>query len=381
MHVRVGVEEEFHIVDLRTGGLVSAAPGLLERLPEHTFVREFQQSVVETNSGVHGSLCDLHADLTHLRSTLAAAAEPLGLGVVAAGSAPLTNTGLVDVTTAPRYEEIREHYRAVAEEQLICAAQVHVDVPDRDTGIRAMSVLAPWLPVLLALSASSPMWLGKDTGHASWRTMVMQRWPSSGPAGHYGSAAEYDAFVDALVRSEAIRDPGMVYFDLRPSNHQNTLELRICDSCPRVGTVVAIAGLFRALATEAYETVRRGVSADVPRYEWLRATTWRAARSGLTGPLVDPVSGRPMPAAVVVRGLLERVRGTLEAYGDWPFVASALERELAGGGAAGRIRAASELHPLADVVRGLAAETSGGSVRRQAACHAGCEGVRSRAGS
>ncbi|MBK3648056.1 YbdK family carboxylate-amine ligase, partial [Streptomyces sp. MBT33] len=146
-----------------------------------------------------------------------------------------------------------EEYRQVADEQLICGAQVHVDVPDRDTAVGIMCLISPWLPVLLALSASSPFWQGSDTGYASWRTLLWQRWPTAGPVGCFSGAAEYDAAVDGLVRSGVISDAGMIYYDVRPSAHLQTLELRICDACPRVETVVLVAGLYRALVTDALE--------------------------------------------------------------------------------------------------------------------------------
>lgn len=355
---RIGVEEEFHIVDLATGMPVSAAGGLLARLPDTTFVRELQQSVVETNSRVHDSLDSLRADLAGTRRLLAATAAPLGLGVIAAGAAPLSRTGTLDATRTARYERMMEEYAAVADEQQICAAQVHVDVPDRDTGVRAMAWLAPWLPVLLALSASSPFWLGADTGYASWRTLVMQRWPSSGPPGAFASAAEYDAVVDELIRTGVITDPGMIYCDLRPSAHQNTLELRVCDACPHVDTVVMIAGLFRAMVADACAAVREDAVEPV-RLEWLRAATWRAARSGLRGDLLDPVKRTAAPAPDVVRTLLHHVRATLEAHGNWETVSGLVEDELAGGGAAHRLRRVADDANLREVIGTLVAETQG----------------------
>ena len=107
--------------------------------------------------------------------------------------------------------------------------------------------MAPWLPALLALWASSPFWLGSDTGYPSYRTLIWRRWPTTGAIGGFTSAADYDRTVADLVRSGVISDPGMIYFDVRPSSHLPTVELRICDACPRFEDVVLFAGLFRAL--------------------------------------------------------------------------------------------------------------------------------------
>lgn len=378
MVVAVGVEEEFHVVDVESRALVPRARAVLDRLPERGFTTELQQSIVEANSRPHRSLAALLRDLQNSRRALSDAAEPLGLALVAAGTAPLARLGSIEATDDPRYRRMTENYRVVAEEQLICGAQVHVDVPDRDTGVIAMGLLAPWLPVLLALSASSPFWLGSDTGYASWRTLLWQRWPTTGPAGSFGSAAEYDATIADLVRSGVISDTGMVYYDVRPSAHLQTLELRICDACPRAETVVMIAGLFRALVMDACADVasgseppRRGPEPPRRGHEWLRAATWRAARSGLEGDLVDPATGRPVPAPRVVRSLLTRLRPALEETGDWDTVVELAEAALGRGSAAHRLRRLALVDGRRAAVDLLVAETRGDRPGREQPAHRG----------
>ncbi|MGW7210772.1 carboxylate-amine ligase, partial [Streptomyces sp. NPDC054837] len=286
MNVHIGVEEEFHLLEVESGLLVPRAGQVLRRLPKRDFTAELHRSTVESNSGVHASLDSLYADLSHTRRRLDAAASSLGLAVVAAGTAPLAPAACGPPTADARYRRMVEEYRRVADEQLICGAQVHVDVPDRDTAVRVMCPISPWLPVLLALSASSPFWQGADTGYASWRTLGWQRWPRAGPVGCYAGAAEYEAAVDELVQAGIISDPGMIYYDVRPSAHLPTLELRICDACPRAETVVLIAGLFRALVTDARDRLAAGLVACDGHHEW-----WGAPP-------------RPPPPAPALRGLV-----------------------------------------------------------------------------
>ncbi|WP_374195831.1 YbdK family carboxylate-amine ligase [Streptomyces sp. ISL-24] len=303
------------------------------------------------------------------RRQLDAAASAHGLAVAAAGTVPLAHPASIHPTAGARYRHMVDEYRMVADEQLICAAYVHVDVPDRDTAVRIMCEVSPWLHVLLALSASSPFWLGTDTGYASWRTMVWQRWPTAGPIGCFANGAEYDAVVQGFIDSGIISDAGMIYYDIRPSAHQQTLELRICDACPRAETVVLIAALFRALVTEARERLKtRGAPVCGDRHEWLRGAAWRAARSGLEGLLVDPDTRHQAPAAQVVRSLLERVRPALKPDGDWQTVHALAEKALADGSAAHRMRrtaAGEDLLACRDLV---IAETRGdyGSRRQRA---------------
>ncbi|MFE9450866.1 glutamate--cysteine ligase [Streptomyces sp. NPDC006739] len=364
----IGVEEEFHVIEVESGLLVPRGEAILRRLPRRTFTTELHRCTVESNSAVHTSLHDLYTDLTRTRRQLDTVASSLGLAVLAAGTAPLAPAAASNPTAAARYLHMAEEYGKVADEQLICGAQVHVDVPDRDTAVRAMCLVSPWLPVLLAISASSPFWQGSDTGYASWRTMLWQRWPTAGPAGCFPGAAEYDAAVRDFVAAGIIDDAGMIYYDVRPSAHLPTLELRICDACPRAETVVLIAGLFRALVTQARERLRaRGTTGCAGRHEWLRGASWRAARSGLEGSLVDPETHREASARQVVRKLLVRLRPALEAHGDWPTVRALTESALADGSAARRMRRAAREEDLLSCVDMLIAETRGERGQRRPA--------------
>src|SRR5262249_27856360 len=132
---------------------------------------------------------------------------PLGLGTVAAGSVPRADPGTLQISPDPRYEHIRDQYRMLVREQLICSTQVHVDVDNRDLAIAVGHRIAPWLPALLALSASSPFWLGTDTGYASYRTLIWRRWPTAGALPGIGSAAEYDQAITDLIRSGSSPTP------------------------------------------------------------------------------------------------------------------------------------------------------------------------------
>ncbi|RZK86118.1 MAG: YbdK family carboxylate-amine ligase, partial [Rhodococcus sp. (in: high G+C Gram-positive bacteria)] len=285
---KVGVEEEFHLIDRKTRRLTTRAPELLARLPDGVFVDELQQCVVEVNSGVYADLDGLRNDLERHRRVLIDAAEGLGIGVAAAGSMPLSLPAEMHVTGTQRYRRMLADYQVLAREQLICGTQVHVDLPDRDEAVQVAHRVAPHMPVLLALSASSPFRSdGADTGYASARTLLWLRWPSTGPAAPVSSAAEYGTLIDDLVSSGVISDPGMAYFDVRPSVKLPTLELRVCDSCPRLDTVVLVAALFRALVEREVEGLRAGTKGVEVVPTLTRAALWRAARSGLEEELVD----------------------------------------------------------------------------------------------
>src|SRR5664279_4530177 len=207
----LGVEEEFHLVDLKTRRLTARAPELLSELSD-TYVAELQRCVVEMNSGVVDTLDGLRRDIDGHRQVLVEAAGELGMGVVAAGAVPLSVPAEMQVTPTARYRQMLADYQLLAREQLICGTQVHVGVDSRDEAVVVANRVAPYLPILLAVSASSPFWAdGSDTGYSSARTLVWQRWPTTGLAAPVSSAGEYDALVTDLVASGVISDIGMVY--------------------------------------------------------------------------------------------------------------------------------------------------------------------------
>ncbi|MEV6342480.1 carboxylate--amine ligase/circularly permuted type 2 ATP-grasp protein [Actinoplanes sp. NPDC051851] len=359
----LGVEEELHVVDLATRELVPNAPDVLDRLDPQHFSAELHRSVVETNTPVATTLDDLRAGIVSRRRTAVGVAEGLGLGLVAAGTVPLVDADALHVTPTSRYRRMLQEYQMLVREQLICGAQVHVGVPDRDEAVAVAQRVTPALPVLLALSASSPFWMGEDSGYASVRSLVWLRWPTAGDSGVLRSAAEHDALVSDLIASGTISDPKMVYFDVRPSAHVPTVELRVTDACPDVDTVVLLAGLFRALVLRAREEHRAGLPLPDPRPPLHRAAMWRAARSGLEGDLLDlPRAPIPVPATTAVEHLVGELRPYLEELGDWEQVFDLSARALSRGSAASRQRRAlARRGRLSDVVDQLIAETRGGA--------------------
>jgi carboxylate-amine ligase len=357
----LGAEEELHLIDLESQSLSARAPQLLARLPADSYSAEIQRTTVETNTAVVSSLGDLRNELVRLRRGLTEVAAAEGLGIAAAGTAPRSVFADFELTTTGRYGRMQEQYRLLVDEQLICGLQIHVGVSNRDLAVQIMQRVARHLPVLLALSASSPYWIGQDTGYSSIRTIIWQRWPSAGATGPISSAQEYDDLLDDLINSGVIADRNMAYFDVRPSAHAPTLELRVCDACPIVDDAVAVAGLFRGLVRAAEHEIAEAkpfVPYPAPIH---RAAIWRAARGGLTGELLDDTRHpRPIPATQAVRDLVARLKPYLVELGDFDEVEQLVETTLARGNSADRQRAAmAERGELDDVVQLVVDETQG----------------------
>src|SRR5664280_157319 len=257
----LGIEEELQIVDAETLELAFRAPELLSQLSAESYSAELQRSTVETNTKVFSTLNGLGLELLGLRKGVIEAADAQGLAVAAAGTAPLSSAADLELTALGRYARMQQDYRLLVDEHLVCGLQVHVGVDDADLAVRLIPRIEDTLPILLALSASSPFFEGQDTGYASVRTVIWQRWPTAGRTPRVESYEEYQSLLGNLITAGIISDNNMAYFDVRPSAHLPTLELRVCDSTPLVDDAILIAGLFRA----AVERAARQEVAGLPR--------------------------------------------------------------------------------------------------------------------
>ena len=227
-----------------------------------------------------------------------------------------------------------------------------------------MDRMRAWLPTLLALTGTSPFWQGIDTGYASYRTSLFDRWPMTGSPNPLGSRAAFDRLVESLVSSGAVEDATKLYWDVRPSARFETLEVRAADVCTTIDEAVMHAGLARALVRTCVAAAEHDAGDVVdPRPELVRAARWRAARHGIGDGLVDLRDCRLVPARNQVDTLLSFVRDDLEAYGEWEELSAAIDETFARGTGADRQRAVFErTGDLRDVVAAAISETEAGVV-------------------
>ena len=342
----VGVEEELLLVDLADGAprplgepvVESADRELSDDSGPGGVERELKREQVELNSDPTTDLVALRADLDRLRRGLAGAARANGLGVAALATSPVPVSPTS--TRDDRYERITKEYGLTAREMLVNGCHVHVSVESPDEGVGVMDRMRPWLAVVSALAANSPYWQGVDTGYASYRHRVWTRLPSAGPTETFGDLAGYRRAVDQMISCGAALDPGMVYLDARLSREYPTVELRVADVCADVHDAVLVAGLCRGLVETSAHEWAEGVPAPPVRLEVLRGAAWRAARSGVSGVLVDTLTAGTAPAAEMVDRLIAHVEPALRASGDLEGVRAGAERVLAEGTGADRQRAA-----------------------------------------
>ncbi|MFI8962575.1 glutamate--cysteine ligase [Streptomyces sp. NPDC053493] len=364
----VGVEEEYFLVEPGSGRIVDAAARVLARAraeadagpgsdPGEALTGEFTRCQIESRTAPCTTTAGLRAELLAVRRAAARAAHAEGLRLCASGTPVLGGTEPAAVADHERYRAGLAQYRSMMDDFAVCAQHVHVHCPDREHAVLVGNHLRPVLPVLIALGANSPFHAGLDTGYASWRSVIRQRFPCLGPPPYARSLDESVRRAEAIAATEAMLAPAMPFWDVRPNPRLPTVEVRCPDVCADLETAVCLAALVRALVTDALRAVTRGDPGPRVGAEELRAACWKAARDGVTGDALDLATGRLVPFAEHVRALLARLREPLEAAGDRETVEAGVRRLLAGGTGAGAQRAAAREGGLPGVVGRLAAAT------------------------
>ena len=358
----IGVEEEFQIIDPTTGELRSHVSQLVAATSAHLgeqVKREMHQSIVEIGTKICENVDELREDMHRTRGELVRSAESVGLYVAASGTHPFSNWIDQVISPGERYKNIVEELQQLARSLLIFGMHVHVAVPDRTTMIDLMNMARYFLPHLLALSTSSPFWMGRNTGLKSFRTTVFRRFPRTGIPDHFNSWSEYEDYVGLLIRLRCIDDAKKIWWDVRPHPIFGTLEFRICDVTPRIEDAIAIAALAQAIIVKLHRLYTRNMGFRMYPRALIEENKWRAARWGIEGNLIDFGKQSEVPMRELGEELLDFVDDVVDDLGSRDSLAP-IERILREGTSAERqLRTYSETGDLKAVVRQIVAETRG----------------------
>jgi len=315
----LGVEEEFQIVDPQSGELrshvsellASSAPMLGDQIK-----REMHQSIVEVGTRICADVNELREEIFRNRRELASAAERVGLAVAAAGTHPFSSWEDQIISPGIRYDSIVEELQQLARSLLIFGLHVHVGVPDRSVMIDLMNEVRYFLPHLLALSTSSPFWMGRNTGLKSYRTTIFRRFPRTGVPDHFDSWSEYENYIQLLVDLHSIDDAKKIWWDVRPHPTFGTLEFRVCDvpTCPE--TAVMLGALVQAIVVKLYRLRIRNQGFRIYRRALIEENKWRAARYGLDGKLIDFGRRAEVPMRDLAVELLEFIDDVVDELGS-----------------------------------------------------------------
>ncbi len=313
----IGIEEEYFVVDLKTKTVATKMPPAffeaVRRVLGDRVRGELLQSQIEVATEPHAYMATAAAELKWLRQATAAIAAEHGLAILASGTHPPAEWGISQQTPKERYDSVMRDLQMVGRRNMLCGLHVHVQLPNPDDRVDVMYRMLPYLPLFVALSTSSPFWQSHRTGLKGYRLAAYDELPRTGVPELFRTREEFDGYVAALVRAGVIEDSSYIWWAIRPSLANPTLELRAPDCCTLVDDSIAIAALYRTL-------VRRLV-----RCPWLHAeltpvmralvveNKWRAQRYGVNGTFVSETGSGAVTVGEMLAQILEEVAEDAEA--------------------------------------------------------------------
>jgi carboxylate-amine ligase len=315
----LGIEEEFQIVDPQTRELKSHVSEILDEgkmLLGEKIKPEMIQSMIEVGTGVCANIQEAREDITKLRCIISSLARKKGMDIVAASTHPFSKWSEQTIFEADRYKLLVDELQMVARSLLIFGVHVHVGISDLDRRIHIMNAARYFLPHVLAMTTSSPFWLGFNTGLKSYRSEVFKKFPRTDIPDHFESYQQYQSYVDLLVKMNCIQDGTKIWWDVRPHAKFPTLEFRIADIPTRVDDTIAVAALFQAIVAKLSIMIDKNWGFRLYHRRLIQENKWRAVRYGLDGKLLDLGKQKEVPVKDLIRELLDFVDDVLDDLGS-----------------------------------------------------------------
>jgi glutamate---cysteine ligase / carboxylate-amine ligase len=364
----LGVEEEYMLLDGETFDLVQHIDTVLATVVGHELEAqmkaELMQSVLEIATPVCRTATDVDHELRKLREYVASVAQGHSLRVGSSGTHPFSLFERQRITARDRYRALVDQMQYVARRELIFGLHIHVAVDDAEKAIQVVNGLLLELPVLLALSASSPFWRGEPTGLSSTRQMVFAAFPRSGPPPRFKDYNDYAEVVGQLEKTGCIADYTHIWWDIRPHPRLGTVEVRICDAVTHVEHAVALAAYCQALVKLYSERFDSGEEIESFHRILTSENKWLAARYGLEAPLMDLATGRRnrLPVPQLVRRRLRELEPHARELGSERELEGIQDILAKGNGADRQLRVFNANRDLTEVVREIADATEAAAV-------------------
>lgn len=365
----IGIEEEYFVFDAKTRRAARSRDkkffALAKRDLGDRVMPEMLQSQIEVATPPCATMDQARAYLVNYRRALSEAARERKLGIAAMGTFPLAFWPEQQITKQPRYGALLDDLQIIGHRNMLCGMHVHVAVPDLDSRIDLIMRLTPFLPLLLALSTSSPFWQGNLTGLSGYRLAAYDELPRTGLPELFRTKQDYDEFVAALVWAKIIPDASYIWWAIRPSHANPTIELRVADTCTRLDDAIAIAALFRCLVRALDRDRNLNAGFDRVGRAITQENKWHAQRHGVAAVFVDPFARSPLAAKEWLDQVLDFISEDAAALGCAADIAH-LHVIVSGGTSAdrqievfGKAKASGRkrLTALADVIDWVAAET------------------------
>jgi glutamate---cysteine ligase / carboxylate-amine ligase len=356
----IGIEEEFQIIDPNTRELKSHITEMIEEgkmILGEQVKPEMHQSMIEVGTGICRNIQEAREDVTKLRKAVSTLAGKKGLRIAAASTHPISNWKDQKITPDAHYEELINEMQFLAQSLLIFGMHVHIGIEDREAQIRIMNEMRYLLPHLLALSTSSPFWIGIQTGLKSYRSEVFKKFPRTDIPDHFRSYPEFESYVSLLLKTGCIDRPKKIWWDVRPHPHFSTLEVRICDIPTRLDDVIAIAALIQATVAKLHKLHEKNQGFRIYHRALIQENKWRAVRYGLDGKLIDFGKQKEVPVRDLICEYLDFVDDVVDDLGSREEIEH-IHTILADGTSADRqLKVYEETNDLNAVVDLLVAET------------------------
>jgi carboxylate-amine ligase len=315
---RFGIEEEYFLADATTRGTPRRGVAGFHKAARARLKvaeREIMESQVEVSTPPLTSFAEARATLAGLRAGLAETGRAHGIKVFASGTHPIARWSRQSHTKKERYAKLIEQLQIIGRRTIVCGMHVHVEVPRPETRVDLMNRLLPTMPLLLALSVSSPFWQGQQTGMAGYRMSAFGEMPRTGLPLQFNGAEDYERYVDVMTRVGAISDASFLWWTLRPSVRYPTLELRVADSCTSLDHTIAIAALYRCLVRYADRQPKWNRDLSGAEQGLAAENIWRAQRDGARAELIDAASGSASPLTEHLDAMLQMVAEDAEILG------------------------------------------------------------------
>jgi glutamate---cysteine ligase / carboxylate-amine ligase len=365
----LGVEEEYQIIDPQTRELRSYITEMLEEgqlILREQMKPELHQSIVEVGTAVCQTPAEVRAELVRLRGALLDLAGKKGLKIAAAGTHPFSSWLTQDITPFERYIGVQQDMQELARRLLIFGTHIHIGIEDREFLIDAMNVVRYFLPHLLALSTSSPFWMGRLTGLKSYRSIIFRNFPRTGIPRVFASWADMTYLLETLMKTNSIPNGSKIWWDVRPNWSYPTLEVRICDVCTRVDEAVCIAAILQAIVAKLWKLRSDNMTFRVYPLDLIEENKWRVVRYGLDGKLIDFGKQEELPARDLIHELIEWfIDDVVDDLGSRQQVAYAFQILNLGTSADRQLATFQRTGDLNAVVDQLIAETAEGVIDDQ----------------
>lgn len=359
----LGIEEEYQVVDPETRELRSYITQILDRgqmILREQIKPEMHQSIVEVGTHPCRTASEARAEVVRLRGVIAGLARQHNLSIVAAGTHPISSWMQQEITDMDRYKGVVEEMQDLALQLLIFGMHVHVGMPDGDKAIELMNVARYFLPHLLALSTSSPFWMGRRTGFKSYRSAIFSNFPRTGIPPSFSSASEFDQYIKLLIQTGSIDNGKKIWWDMRPHPIFGTLEYRVCDMATKVDECVGLAALMQAILVKLYRMFEDNTTFRIYRRAVITENKWRAQRYGISGKLIDFGKRNEVETKVLMHELIAFVDDVVDDLGSRKDVECLLTVVENGTSADRQLAIFQETNDLKAVVDNLIAETMEG---------------------